>query len=58
MPLWMVFATFVGTGLLLVPIVYTAWFEGYVAARRRRTEELVAKAVRDEHDAKGEPPLH
>jgi hypothetical protein len=51
---WMLVATMLGAGILLVPVLFQAWFERAREERRRRTEALVTRAARD---AKAEPPL-
>ena len=51
---WMLVATMLGAAVLLVPVLFQAWFDRARAERRRRTEALVARAARD---AKVKPPL-
>ncbi len=50
----MLFALMLGTGFLLTPLVFHAWFERTLVERRRRTEERVQRARSAAH---ADPPL-
>jgi hypothetical protein len=45
-PAWVLVAAAVAALLLLAPVIFRAWLDRLLAARRARTEELVARARR------------
>jgi hypothetical protein len=44
MPGWALAAAFFGAALLLAPVLFRAWLDRSLAARRARTEALIARA--------------